>query len=56
MLRLVKVLGRVPALRGIATANMAARVALAQRDPHSALRQALLTGVGGSLRRKILGS
>ena len=33
MLRLMEVFGRMLALRGITTANVAARLALAKRDP-----------------------
>ena len=46
MTRAVKMLGRVLAGRGIATADVAARHALAQRDPLSAFLQAFLACTG----------
>ena len=55
MLRLMKVPGRVLARRGIATADVAARLALAKRYPKSSLDQALFTRVGSSRWRKVLG-
>lgn len=45
MLRLMEVFGRVLARRRVATADVTARLALAQRDPKSFLRQALRTCV-----------
>ena len=53
MLCFMEVPGRVLARRGIATANVAARLALAKSDPKSSLDQALFTRVGSSLRGKI---
>ena len=55
MLRLMEVFGRVLARRGIATADMAARLALAKSNPNSSLSKALLARTGSSLRGKILG-
>ena len=54
MLRLMEVFGRVLARGGIATANVAARLALAKSYPNRPLSYALLTRIARSLRRKIL--
>jgi hypothetical protein len=56
VLRLVKMLGRVLACRGIATADVAARLTLPESDPGHSLNEAFFTRVGGSLRWKALGS
>ena len=53
MLRFMEVLGRVLARRGIATADVAARLALAQSYPKRSLNQALFTRVGSSLRGEV---
>ena len=55
MLSLEKVPVCMLARRGIATANVAARLALAKSDPKSSFDQALFAGVGRFLRRKTLG-
>jgi len=55
MLCLLEVPVRVLARRGIATANVAARLALAKSYPKRSLRQALFTRVGSLLRGKVLG-
>jgi predicted nuclease of predicted toxin-antitoxin system len=54
MLCLMEVLARMLARRGIATANVAARLALAKSYPKRSLNQALFTRVGSSLRGKVL--
>jgi hypothetical protein len=53
MLCLMEVFGRMLAGRGIATANVAARLALPKRDPSSSLSQALLTRARCFLRWKV---
>jgi hypothetical protein len=53
MLRLMEVFGRVLARGGIATANVAARLALAKSYPNRPLSYALLTRVGSFLCGKI---
>ncbi|HEU4478611.1 MAG TPA: hypothetical protein VFR80_08840 [Pyrinomonadaceae bacterium] len=55
MLRIMEMFGGVLAGGRITTTNVAARPALAKRDPQRALLQALLAGVRSSLRRKIPG-
>ena len=55
MLCLMEVFGRMLSRRGIATADVAARSALAKRNPNSSLSQALLTRARSSLRRKVFG-
>jgi hypothetical protein len=55
MLRIMEMFGGVLARRRIATANVAARLAFAKSDPKGALAQALLAGIGRSLRREIRG-
>jgi hypothetical protein len=55
MLRLMEMFGCVPPRRGIATANMAARLALAKRNPNGSLGEALLAAVGSLLRGKVFG-
>jgi hypothetical protein len=53
MLCLMEVLGRVLARRGIATADVAARLTFAKSDPKRSLNQALFTRVGSSLRGEV---
>src|SRR5262245_32851661 len=53
MARLVEVLCRVLAGRGVATADMAARLALPELDPARAFFQALLPGARRSRRREV---
>jgi hypothetical protein len=55
MLRVMEMFSGVLARRRIATANVAAGSALAKSDPKSTLGQALLAGIGSSLRREIPG-
>jgi hypothetical protein len=55
MVRFMEMFGRVLACGGIATADMAAGLALAKRNPNSSFSQTLFTGIGSSLRGKILG-
>jgi hypothetical protein len=50
---LLKMSGRVLAGRRIATADVAAALAFAQRHPKRALSQTLFASVYGFLRRKI---
>jgi hypothetical protein len=54
MLRCLEMLGRVFAGRGVAAADVTARLTLAQRYPHRSFAQALLASIGSFLRRKIL--
>jgi hypothetical protein len=54
MLRHMKMLGGVLAGRGIATADVAARLALAKSNPTSSFRQALLASARSILRGKVL--
>src|SRR5262249_49145298 len=53
MARLMEVLGRVLADRGVAAADMAARLALPELDPARAFFQALLTGAWRMRRREV---
>jgi hypothetical protein len=53
MARLTEVLGRVLADRGVAAADMAARLALPELDPARAFFQALLTGARRPRRREV---
>src|ERR1044072_806102 len=53
MTRLMEVLCRVLARRGVAAAHMAARLALPEFDPASAFFEAPLTGVRRSRRWKV---
>ena len=53
MARLMEVLGRVLADRGVAAADMAARLALPELDPARAFFQALLTGARRPRRREV---
>jgi len=53
MMRVVEVFGRVLARRRIATADMAARLALAQSYPKRSLNHALFTRVGSFGRGKV---
>jgi hypothetical protein len=55
MVRFMEMFGRVLARGGIATADVAARLALAKRNPNSSFSQALFTGIGSSLPGKVLG-
>src|ERR1700755_3379084 len=54
MARLMEVLCRVLAGRGVAAADMAARLALPELDPARAFFQALLTGARRSRRREVV--
>jgi hypothetical protein len=54
MLRLMEVFGRVLARRGIATADVAARLAFAQSNPKSSLGETLFACARSFLRREIL--
>ena len=56
MLRVMEMFGGVLARRRVATADMATGSALAKSNPKRALSQALLAGIGSSLRREILGA
>src|SRR5215472_11229071 len=53
MARLMEVLGRVLADRGVAAADMAAHLALPELDPARAFFQALLTGARRPRRREV---
>src|SRR6516164_9643882 len=53
MARLMEVLGRVLTGRGVAAADMAARLARPEFDPARAFFQALLTGARRSRRREV---
>jgi hypothetical protein len=54
MLGLMEVFGRVLAGRGIAAADVAARLTLAKSNPNGPLNETFLAGGGRSVRRKIL--
>ena len=56
MLCLMEVFGRMLSRRGIATADVAARSALANRDPDRPLRQTLLACARCFLRGKVFGA
>ena len=53
MARLMEMLCRVLAGRGVAAADMAARLALPEFDPTRSFFQTLLTGAGRSRRREV---
>jgi len=56
MLHVIEMFAGVLARRRVATADVATGSALAKSNPKRALSQALLAGIGSSLRREILGA